>query len=397
MNDAETLMDRIRALVEGTLSAGEAESVRHEIESEPDGPELIEAYRLVQELTVPAMLESVETGVPVDVARILPPPVPMRARLRWAAVLLVALGAGIAIGVVLRSDPSGSGRVSFVAPGEAGGAIPIRSLAFDDPPVPVAPPSVPVALAEYRSVRDGAVVWLDDVAAARRIAELTSRPILWFIHHPSCPICVRFESGPLHDPDLLRRIEALVPVRIDVTRVPPNLAAAVEKRLAPRRWPYLAVEDAEGRMLAAVEAAQASVDVISGQIDTGLRAVPDLENRIDWERANRAARHLLGGVWAFESGRLGDADRAFHDARRDGVGPLVEAAQRGIEAVRSAAHVRFDVIRRAADADPSAAVAELAKAVADFHGTRYAEELEAVRRRLAATGRFPSLKPMKDD
>ncbi len=276
-SDDEPLLDRLRAWADGALTPEEARALEARLAADPALACDALAYRAVHRLTQPLVAE-------VELSRLRFADLPLGDRVRpawrrWPVLLAAAAGMLLAVGLGLRArggppEPARPG----TAPSRPGPVMLARLK-------PSAPPAVPPArlLAGYRPVADGRVSWLGDAAEARALARATGRRVLLYVQHPECPMCRALEQGPWRAPEVLARVEAFVPLQVDVTSLPP----AEMQRHFEAGWPYLAATDAEGVVVATFPGQHASASLAEALGAARPAGAPEPEA---WERAAGRAR-----------------------------------------------------------------------------------------------------------
>ncbi len=413
------LLERARALAAGRLSAAEQERLLLEVSASSADRELMEAFREVHALTAVAdeepptcrvSFEDVEARIAADRAGDSAPVVTpvWRSPLRLAAAALLLLGVGLAashfgaFGAGPRDGDTqdreaqangqavSSGEVATANPTAAARAvtvtsIPEHALQALDLDVLADVEAAAGVLAAFEPLRDGEPQWLGSLDEGRAVARVTGRPVLLFIHHPTCPICLDLKSKTFTDADVQLRLQQFVPVMVNVMVLPEDLAGFLE-----RGWPYLGALDADGGEFAAFPG-MSKASTFRRHLDGALTEFGARERRA-WGPMRALASRWNDAVQAADAGDAGREWRELDALHSDDAeGPIGRSA-----ATRLAQHdadVRAVIgdADEAAQADVVAGLALLDAAIGRWSGTPYEPDLRAIRDALQAEGRFPQL------
>ena len=369
--------DDFRDLLDGRLDAAETARLRSLINADPVLASAFDAYAAVHAATStgPLAPASSVTFERLDAAR-------RTARLRrlrpWiasaAALLLVAAGL--------------AAHRHFTPP-----TVTLRAIPLHAPQVPAAAgAAVPALLADWRPVADGKVRWLPTLDEGRAVAGATDRPILLWIYHPSCPICIEWDRTSFRDPEVLTGATDFVPVRVNAMTAPPELQKLFEGDFETK-WPYLAALGPDGATLLAFPGAQSATpravrENLKKAIETrGAHAAPP-----SWADVNAACSGTARGEEAFGKGDFAAAWREFEGVRSLHVPEsLTAAARRRLIEIEKSASDALAAAMKLAATDEGAGARSLSDAVERFRGTPYGTDLAEVEQELRATGRLPVL------
>ena len=318
--------DELRDLAEGRLPPGRAEALRARMEADPELRALYEDVRESVILTGPAAVtpplcrvrfEEVETGLQ---------PMAIRSILLRAAAALVLVAGAIALwrsGVLESADP---------APGPDLSALVLNAIPLDAAPELEPDPPIPEFLVNYRPVRDGRIQWLDSYETARLVARTTGRSLLLFVQVPSCGYCTEMHGSTLSDPEVVRRTDRFIPVRINAMT-----SRSPVKFKFPEEWPWFGVLDESGTTRLAFPGVRGPGEFVP-RLDeaAGLVGSPLLE----WDQLNDLVARLLAARENEDQGWLDDAHDEYVVIRENAPeGPLRVRARNGLR--RIAGRARF--------------------------------------------------------
>ena len=351
-------LELIRAYVDATMPAGERAAFEARLAGDPALAQLADAYDLAVRATAcrPPARRTTFADLPLR----------RRSPMRWAAaaVLLIAVGLAFALREEAPDPPPPALRLA---------AIPLRTVEAPDVP------AWPAALASARTADESGLAWLDDERAAKDLARISGRPLLVFVHHPQCPLCLAYERGPFRDADVAAAAESFVLLEVNVERMPAWIA-----RDMPPGWPAILVSDPGGERLSAMTGFHAAPEVARwlGRVSTGLREGKRYRFA-DWRTLRDAARKLQRAERAGPAERL----RLWQDVERDlpgeTLGEVARASRLRMEAEAQSA------LFAARDAERARATAILAAAAHEVEGTPYAADLARVAEHLRRYGSFP--------
>lgn len=361
-------MDRVRDLVEGRLHDVEAWRLRQE--ADPELAALVDAYRDLDAMVEAALSHAAST---LEAPPRVRAPRRRRAALVAAALVLAALGAW-------RLAPS--------APPPS--VVELRAIRLSDlaadPEAPTLSSSAIATLADWRPVEGGTIRWLGSLPEAQEIARATQRPVLLFVSHPACPLCRQLRTDSFGDRRVVEVVESsYVPVNVDLRSASPELAASMTG------WPYVA----------ALSPTSEALDAFPGYRDgaalrqalDGVLASSGLPPTLPWERARSLGAALVRSRDDEQAGRLSLALDALDRVRsEDARGAFGRVAAEGEARLAARARSRLDAARSFAESGRvELALSVLGDALDEFRGTRFAQDLDAVRSRLELEGRFPRL------
>jgi hypothetical protein len=372
------LLDDVRALAEGRLSPEEADALLRRAAANPEDAALVEAFAEVHAMTAviddepppcTVRFEDVEARI-ADSSRPILRPWALRAA---AAVLVAAAAVG---GWALTRPSVPTVRLAAVS---ATAVVPADPLAAAG--LRAAGP-----LADYQPLRDGEPQWLESLDDGRAVARVTGRPVLLFIHHPTCPACLDLRGETFQDAGVQERLAGFVPVMVNVMELPEELQGFLG-----RGWPYLGALDAQGSEFAAFPG-MSKASTFRRHLDDAAQKFGDAEP-LAWGPSRALAARLRDAMAAGDAGALGREHRELSALVADDTGAFGRAAARRLEERGAEA---ADVLRRATAAEPAEAVTLLDDASARFAETPWARDIESVRDALRETGRVPRLEPPLD-
>jgi hypothetical protein len=369
--------DDFRDLLDGRLDATETARLRSLINADPVLSSKFEAYSAVHAATAayaPAPATSV-TFERLDAAR-------RTARVRrlrpWmaAAAALLLVAAGLAA------------HQHFTPP-----TVVLRAIPLHAPEIPAAgAEAVPALLADWRPVADGKLRWLPTIDEGRAVARVTGRPLLLWIYHPTCPICMEWDRTSFRDPEVLSGADDFVPVRVNAMKAPRELQELFAGDFE-HKWPYLAALGEDGtKLLEFPGAASATPEAVRDNLKKALAARGEHAPSPSWADTNAACSATARGEQAFAAGDLGAAWREFDGVRGLHVPQALSAtARRRLVEIERSASEALSAAMRIAATDEMAGARSLSDAAERFRGTPYGTDLAEVEQELRATGRLPVL------
>ena len=388
-----TFVDRARALLDGSLAPEDALALRREIAADPALRAEFDGIRDVFAMTaaepaIPASSLTADTVLvraAADGGRV----INMRRRAVAAAVLLAAVAIGVAANFALRPPEPRDVTLAALC---ASIPVPVPTPRFD--PRPPADP-LPARLADFRPVRDGKPAWLDSYDEGKALSRESGKPMLVWVYHPECPMCVQLDRESFADAGVQRDLEAFVPVRVDVMHLDP--ASELGRTFGPAfergAWPYFVALDADGATLASIQGAWEISDV-RPKLDAAAKSAEETA-RPTWEQIRTAATDLGKAEEAVRANRLGDAVGALRRARESLPAPVQGRPLLPIQARAMNFPLPIDAQRvleqAAASVDPAASLPSLDAAARAFAGSSVGNDLAAVARAIRETGRFPRL------
>jgi hypothetical protein len=390
--DKRTLIDEMHLLAEGSLPPEDETRLRSRCEANPELRQLLEQILEVHALTEiivdaepPACrltFEDLERTFALPRARRTVLPLAVGA---VAAVLVLTVGAFFLARVLTgrphRPDGGETGRALVLS------AIPLeRTVAPGAGSVPDADPEVLTVLADYQPLKDEQIQWIDSFATATAMARVSSRPVLLFLHHPTCPWCIEMREDTFTHEAVLSRVDGFVPAMISVMDLDPVL-----RPLLKEGWPWSGVVDADGTTILSFPGLKGP-----GQFSAQLQEAAGLTPRsaFDWESVNRLAGLALDARKAEEGRRYGDAYRTWSQLKADpDSGPFARVGEAGVHRIGIHALSALTSTRDLASTKKGAtsAVDLLSAEVERFADTPYAADLALVRDRLLADGEFPRI------
>jgi hypothetical protein len=269
----------------------------------------------------------------------------------------------------------------------------LRAIPLQPGPLPPEPgTSVPAMLADWRPVADGKVRWLPTIDEGRAVARATDHPILLWVYHPDCPVCIQWDRTSFRDAEVLNGVGEFVPVRANAMTAPPELQALFAGDFE-NNWPYLAALRPDGQTLLAFPGPQsATPEAVRDNLKKALEARGEHATPPSWADVNAACSATARGEKAFAAGDLGAAWREFDSVRALHVADALSAAARRrlAEIEKSASDALSGAVKLAAT-DEAAGARSLSDAAERFRGTPYGTDLAEVEQELRATGRLPVL------
>lgn len=375
-----TPTDQIHALVTGALDADEAARVEARLLADPETAALLEQYRLVFGVTAvadtPVAPPTLTADAVLEAAR--GPRTPSFAsRGRWiwhaaAAALLCATALG---GWSIARD---------AAPPTVELATLPTSVVDSAPVVDAEVFAAARELAEYDPVTEDGVQWFESYDRALSVARLTGRPVLLFIHHETCPVCITLRNDTFVRDDVRDGVREFVPLRVNVMEAPAHVTA-----LLGSNWPYLGVLEPTGkprerwldvvdqqfqihpeRLVEHVGAPEAAVDAAAWD---EVRAVGQAASLRD-EHPGRAYALLT------DTAGIGDG-RTPLDQLGETLRTAIASDARTVVAAAAAAPRKEDALRMLREANKA------------YAGSSLGQDIDAVLTALERTGRFPRLVP----
>jgi len=389
--DRRTLIDEMHALAEGSLTPEDEARLRSRCEANPQLRRLLEQVLEVHTLTQVADAEPPACRLTFeDLEGAFALPRTRRTVLRLvaravAAVLVLAVGAYFLADVF-------TGRPHRPDGGEAGRALVLTAIPLDRAAAPGAGtvpdtvPEIPEVLADYQPVEHEQIRWIHSFATAAAIARVSSRPVLLFLHHPTCPGCLKMREDTFTRQEVISRVGDFVPAMISVLDLDPKL-----RPLLKQGWPWFGVVDANARTILSFPGLRGP-----GEFSAQMREARGLIGRpiFDWETLNRLTARVLTARRAEAARHYEDAYGAYLELSTDlEAGPFARAAQAGLRRIGLHAQSALRSTRDLASTKKGAtsAVGLLSAEVERFAGTPYAADLMAVRDRLVADGEFPRI------
>lgn len=377
MNEPPYSMDRIRAWVEGSLEPEELRRLERELAADEELGELAQQFRDVHALTEALGPLPEPSSSFAQLERRLPQATgsrPVARRVAAAAgILLVA-----SVAVIAWRSLGG-----FAAPGPLQlSAIDLNArLEIESVAVP------PAGLAGYdpRSA-SGGVAWIYDDRAAAWLAEASGRPLLVYGSIRGCPMCVVLERDVFAQAEVLDLVERYVPLRIDLGAIPQDDANA----LIQRGYPFLEVWSFERETLHSLSRAPVAASFVES-MQVGLEAAGARGDMPTWERIRSAAQQLDGARADEEAGLMAEAERGYSALASSAQEAFASLGAAGLRRLLTDVRERFLAAREAAATDPDRALTMLGAALERYRGTRFAPDLEALRRRLEQDGCFPEV------
>jgi len=384
--NGRSLFDELKALASGTLSSEEEACLRKRCEKDQELRRQLEDYLEAHAATEPlpdappcrVTFDEVESAL---ASRRVWREVLHRSW-RIAAAVLVLVGGALLMSQWFAAGDGGDGS------GRGAGPLVLASIPFSAIELPESRTKLPTALADYRPTRKGEVQWIDSFAGARTVARLSSRPVLLFRHHPTCPACRSMKKDVFGDPAVQKQLTRFVPAMSDVMKELPELTGD-----KTRGWPWFGVVDADGGIVLSfpgVRNAAAFAEQLALAADLIGPAV------MSWERLNDLARLLEDARAAEEEGRLGVAHASYAAlAAEADAGVFATEALTGARRMAQSARRALVQARSLAGSPPGvpAALASLKQSEVTFAGSPLATDLTAVRSRLEQDGAFPEIRP----
>jgi hypothetical protein len=395
--DPTTDLDRLRAWLEGTLSAEQAARLERDLARDPRLAELLESLRDVFALTAlepdpPAVrttFEQLERRLAAE----------RRAPSAWprkAAAAIVALAAGTALALFLargRDDATHqSGSVAQPTPRAA--AVELAAIQLEEPaPSPYPPPLVaPEVLASFDPRGPDGIQWLREKQVAFSIARASQRPILVFGSLPGCPWCAELRAKVFPEQAVVGLIDRYVPFEWDLGQLPPEEIPAF---MAKRGYPLFEVwtVDDEGVLNFS---GRPDAPTLAEMMHQGLERANATGHVPEWSDVRALAQRWIAAREARSAGRMAEAQALLRElARSDLGGPFAATSTAELAGIASDARSALLGARDAASTDPSSARARLETAAEQFIGTEFEPDLRAVLAAWQPGDEFPELTPAR--
>jgi len=389
MNE-RSLFDELCALASGTLSSEEEAGLRERCASDPELQRQLEDY-----LDAHAATEMLPDAAPPCRVTFDEVEGALASRRVWrevlhrywrvAAAVLVLVGGGLLMSQWFAAGDGGDG------PGREAGPTVLASIPLTVDELPEHETKLPKALADYRPLREGEIQWIDSFAEAQVVARLSSRPVLLFRHHPTCPACLSMKKDVFGDPAVQAQLTRFVPAMSDVMKELPELTGGSQ-----RGWPWFGVVDAEGGIVLSFPGVHTAADFAERLSGAAKLVGPAV---MSWERINDLAGRLEQARTAEEEGRLGAAHASYSALAGDAdAGAFAAEADAGSRRLAQSARRALVQARSLAGSPPGvpAALAGLRAAEARFAGSPLGTDLAAVRARLSKSGEFPVIEGLAD-
>ena len=387
-------LDRLRDALDGRLSPADRDALARRRAAEPELDAVARDLEAVTRAESGARDEMPACSVTFDA--ILPSLVDEPAtatrrprRSTWAPFVAAAAAVLVLLGGVL-SRPASSGPVA------------LRAVALE---AVVAPPPLPAEALDYEPAGPKGLRFVNGFAAGRSLSEAAERPLVVFVHHPTCPVCQALRRGAFKDPTLAAVAKDAVLAQADVTK---NGDGGPLLRGFQDGWPVFLVYEPGGRRVDRFSGSEGSemrpkdAKSLAASLGTALetakaasRRTPagDEEPAASWDSIHTVARALADADAAIDPAerwrRLADAEAAAKDAKD---AALVERVRATRAATTDAARLALSAAKALADAGHVAeAERALDKAAAGYRGTPVEDDLRRVRERLVSDGRFPAL------
>lgn len=383
--------DRLRAWAEGKLSPEQSAELECELARNGTLRKMAEDLRDVWALTAVRLGHTPSTDLTVETifARLAREERDDATRRRWRRVagLAAALAAAAGIAFVILHRGASQAHTNSAGP------VVLQAIRLDDAP-PASDSAVPAILdqelellADYAPVESGQIRWLDSLDAGTATARATGRPLFLFGFYPGCPWCAEMRADALSDPTVQKLFERFVPVGLDLTQIDRDTAID----LMGRGYPFLEVEDADGRILYSMHG-KWDADEFRAHLERALGQESTPHATLEWDRVRELARALQVARDDERNGRMGGAFASYVQlAARGGGLALAAEGERGQRRVaQSALAVLLDA-RERAHLDVPAAENTLVAGVERFAGSPFARDFDAVLERLRTSRRFPEL------
>jgi hypothetical protein len=373
--DGRSLTDEIHALAAGSLSSEEEARLRERCAADPELQAFLESYLEAYALTEPADVE--------------PPPcrttfeevegacVPQRA---WRMVLRRYWRVAAAVLVLV----GGAGLLSRVLPVKGGGEAGREPLALAAIPLREKPevesgPGVPDVAAEYRPVDAGEIRWITSLETAKAMARVSSRPVLLFIHHPTCPACIEMRGDAFGDSDVLTRVDGFVPAMVSVMDEDEFTKPLAE--LLREGWPWSGAVDEEGGVILSFPGLKGPEDFSAKLKDAASLAAPPA---LGWKQVNALAKRLLEAR-AAEADAPGRAYALYAALVEEAPGLIRTEADGGVIRIANRALETLLLVME------SERRADLESAIEAFEGSLFTEDFRAVLSHLDRHGTLPRI------
>jgi hypothetical protein len=380
-----TLFDKLKALAAGTLSSEEETKLRERCAADPELQRTLDEYLEVH--AAPEVLGEAAPPCRVDFEVVEGALAERRVRKtvfhrywRVAAAVLVLVGGAVALGSWFVAGNGGEGT------GREAGTLVLASIPESSAADWEEEAELPALLGDYRPVMEGKISWIDSFKDARTLARLTSRPVLLFVHHPTCPTCISMKKDVFGDPDVQSLLTRFVPAMSNVMKERAELSGEYVKG-----WPWFGIVDSEGAVVLSFPGEQTPGDFAEHLKRATEMVGPSV---MTWEMMNDLALRLEAARGAEKAGRKGEAYAAYTalgaETRPGVFGPPARNGSVRMAQEARRALVRARDLARSPPGAP-AALAELDRAIEEFQGSPLATDLRTVRSRLETSGEFPTI------
>src|SRR5688572_22217229 len=319
--DPTTDLDRLRAWLEGTLSAEQAARLERDIARDPALAELAESLRDVYALTALEPEPPLARTTFEELERRLAAQRPVQSAWpRKAAAALVVIAAGTALAVFVsrgwNSGPESSEPVAETTPRAA--LVELVAIDLAEPESnPYAPPLVaPEVLASFDPRGADGIHWLRDKEVAFSIARASQRPLLVFGSLPGCPCCAELREQVFPEQPVLDLVDRYVPYEWDLGQLPPeNLPAFMAKHGYPLFEVWTVDEQGVLNFSGRPDA-----PTLVEMMHQGLERADATGHVPEWDDVRALATRWLQAREARTAGRMAEAQSLLRDLARSDLG-----------------------------------------------------------------------------
>jgi len=368
-------MDIVRDFVTGELAEPERAAFERRIETDAELAALVADYRAVHECTHD--LSPVSRTEFEDLAIDDVPARRVAVRRILAAAAVIAIALPILHALSRSQSEQQGGRVP---------AVPLALAAIPLAPVEVPEsPAIPAIAADYEPRGETGLRFIEDLPAARALARIADRPLLYFAHFPGCPICASLEKETF--PTELVRSAAN---NFVLAKIRYEDAVKTILKDVPHQYPVFVAHDPSGETSGLIQG-QDLFKLAYRLRDISLEVAPRTEtSRRSWSEVRDLARRLNEAEASSDPADY--LKRLVEIAREDTDGDFGRRARALLAQMKSDARaVLFDAQAIAASSGAAAAAAHIQSHGSRFTNTPYGEDLRRVSERIERDGRFPPL------
>lgn len=373
-------MDIVRDFVTGELEGRERVRFEQRLETDAELAALVEDYRAVHacttDLSPVSRTEFEDLVIGAAPAR----RVPVR-RVAVRRVIAAAAVIAIAFPILHALLPSRTDQTEARPL-----AVPLALAAIPLAPVNVPDvPAIPSIATDYEPRGETGLRFIEDLPAARALARIADRPLLYFAHYPGCPICASLEKQTFPT-DLVRSAAK----NFVLAKIRYEDAVKTILKDVPHQYPVFVAHGPSGETAGLIQGPD--VFKLGYRLrDISLEVAPRTgTSRRSWTAIRDLARRLGEAEASVDPADY--LSRLLEIAREDADGDFGRRARALLAQMKSDARaVLFDAQAIAAKSGAGAAAAHIRSHGSRFTNTPYGEDLRRVEKRIERDGRFPPL------